>query len=404
MFGVMLLVVIGSIAFTMIQLQLAPVAQKQAEAQQFTDVQADFQQFSHAVSTSAHGSPSSAVIKMGVHYPRYLILVQPPGPTGRLHTGPKTQIELSNVHSPNQDVSDAIQNNEIVYTTAPLIYRPSYTQFQPPPKFVVSGGLVYTKYQGGTTILSDQSFVRGRRISLTALNSSMSVGKRGPLSVQTEPLSASTETVPVTGDGTSMTLTLHSTLSVTLWEQILSEQYDANNGGCTYDADTAYVCGITKPTSDTIRLTFEHRSSSDPLVYHLAGSLVGVRSVHQPLATGNPDANYTVHVSMKNPTIPWNGSKNLVVEVRDRFGNPVSNQVVAAEIVTTGSNTGHLGQSESTTYVEEPTDVNGQGSFRYTAASDPEPSQENTKTVEVRVWFGSQIPAHEVTFTITVQG
>jgi len=404
MFGVMLLIVIGSVAFTMAQLELAPAAQKQAEATQYTHVEADFQQLSHAVSTAAHGSSSSAVIEMGVHYPRYLFLIQPPGPTGVLHTGPKNQVQLAHVHSPNQDVQDAIHNHKIVYSTAPLIYRPSYNQFQPPPEINVSGGLLYTSYQGGTTILSGQSLVRGRHISLTTLNSSMSVGKRGPLSVQTQPLSASSETVPVTGDGTSMVLTLHSTLSASMWKQVLSRQYDANNGGCTYDADTSYICGITKPSSDTVKLTFEHRTSSNPLVYHLAASLVGVRSINQPLAASRPGANYTVHVSSKTPDVPWNGSRNLQIQVRDRFGNPVSDTVVTAKIVTTGSNTGHLGQSASTTQVQSPTGENGEVSFHYTAASDPKPSQSNTKTVKIRVWFGSQTPAHKVTFTITEQG
>lgn len=404
MFGVMLLIVIGSVAFTMAQLELAPAAQKQAEANQYTHVEADFQQLSHAVSTSAHGSSSSAVIEMGVHYPRYLFLIQPPGPSGVLHTGPKTQLQLTHVHSPNQDVADAIHNQKIVYSTAPLIYRPSYHQFQPPPEINVSGGLLYTTYQGGTTVLSGQSLVKSRQISLTVLNSSISVGKRGPLSVQTQPLSASTATVPVTGEGSSMTLTLHSTLSASMWKQILSHQYDANNRGCTYDADTSYICGIAKPSSDTVKLTFEHRTSSNPLVYHLASSLVGVRSINQPLAASTPSANYTVHVSSKTPNVPWNGSQNLQVQVRDRFGNPVSDTVVTAKIVTTGSNTGHLGQSASTTQIQSPTGENGKAAFHYTAASDPKPSKSNTRTVKVRVWFGSQTAPHTVTFMITEQG
>lgn len=404
MLGVMMLVVIGSVGFTLMQLQLAPVAQQRAEATQYTNVEADFQQLSHAVSTASQGSSSSAVIEMGVNYPHYLVLIQPPGPTGVLHTGQQSQMRLNNVHSPNQDVQDAIQNNQIVYSTAPLEYRPSYNQFQPPPQITLSGGLLYTQYQGGTTVLDGQSLVNGRQISLTTLNSSISVGKREPLSVQTRPLSASTQTVPITGNGQSLTLTLHSQMSTETWKQILAQQYDRDNSGCSYDSDTAYICEITKPSSDRVRLTFEHRTEENPLVYHLAASLVEVRTIHQPLATNTPAANYTVHVSTANPNVPWNGSANLVVQVRDRYGNPVSQEVVTAEIVTSGSNTGYLGQQPGTTTVEQPTRQNGQVSFRYTAPPDPKPSETNTKTVEVEVWFGSQTDAHKVTFTINVQG
>jgi len=408
MLGVLLLVVIGSVTFTMAQLDLAPVVQKRTEAHHYTTVEGNFQHVFQAVQSAGHGTASSATIQMGATYPRYLFLIQPPGPEGTLTTAnSSSRLSLTTkrgngLHSPVSGVDSMLQhqNRKLQYSTVHLRYQPSYIRFQPPPVMTVTGATASTTYEGGTTVLGGQTVVSGREISLRAMNGSIALGQRDPLLIQTSPLSASTQKIPINGNGNSLQLTLWSRLSKKTWKTILAQQYShPSTSPCSYRGGTQDVCNITKPDANHVTLTFKHGTQNNSLNYYVSSALVGVRTVHQARLAASPPADYMVHVSPKSQSVPKKGQTNLVVQVRDNFSNPYAGEKVHAKI--RGGN-GHFGSSSSSITSEAKiTQQQGRVTFRYNAP-------DRNTTAHVLVWFGNSqygpTPQRKkVTFTVKVQ-
>jgi hypothetical protein len=130
-----------------------------------------------------------------------------------------------------------------------------------------------------------------------------------------------------------------------------------------------YVEGVYEvPGEDAVNVSLEQG-----VTYELRMAKVGVGS-----ATSEEGAEYVTAVQGDGVSIAEAGSQKLVVEVRDRFNNPVSNVTVDASIVQSA------GAGDDVTPSSATTDSDGEATFTYEAPEDVT----GTQAAKVNATFG----------------
>lgn len=385
MFGLLMLIILSTIAFTLLQTQVAPTVQQRTEVDHFRQAQGDLQRIQNSlVVTATQGVPRSVTMRMGSQYPSYLLLVQPPGPSGRLQTAPGT-IELRNVKAVDSDVKDAFPvDNTLSLQAQRLAYTPVYRQ-SPSPTITVSSAGAIIQYPGGNRTVGEQQLVAGRQLGIVNVSGGFVIGGTDPRTLQMSPLSASPETITVTNTGsTPLKLVIETPYTnETLWRnRILRGEFDGD-GSCSPDTDARYVCNVTSQSArQQVTLTLETGTR-----YQLSTALIGLRTVQQPLPTTRPPASYLVHDSPESVSLAWGRRTTLTGQVRDRYHNPEPGWEVHARVKAgTDGTQGTI--NEGKIEADIVSERQGMVTIRYKAPSDPDPDTQDTGTDFVMVWIG----------------
>lgn len=325
----------------------------------------------HATAETGNSYPVS--VPLGTSYRARLVAVNPPAPSGRLASHPEPNVTLSNLTTSD---GEAPLVGGIEYRTRSVSYRPEYNAYGSAPVTRYGATVLYDTFDDGATIArSNQTLLSGDTISLPLLRGRLNTTGAGTATLDPNPLSTPASTVPVTGDGTGpVTVTVPTAMPNASWQPLLTGELQANGGNlrgydCT-DPETGQPRSDTEPCG---LLTLE----LDPDVeYALAVAVVGVGSTDEVVGREA----YVVATAGNDTVVPEGGRQRVVVQVRDRFNNPVSGITVSAATDNESAN--------DTITAEAVTMEDGRATLVYA----PPENVSNDITVETEVWFDGERP------------
>ncbi|WP_136716292.1 Ig-like domain-containing protein [Halorientalis salina] len=308
MFGLAVLLV------ALVQLNAVPAANQQVEFEHNQRAQGDMQEFQEVLTrTAATGVEGTVKIEAGTGYPTRLFLFNPPRATGSLDLSESGTATLDNARAAGE-AGDYLNGTERSFATKSVRYQPNYNEYRNAPTTVYENGVLYNRYESDQSLVQERgALVSGRRISVVALQGRLSTASAHSVSVGVTPVSGPARTVSVADDGTPITLTVPTELSVDDWEAILDDERTANGG---------YVADI-RPGPDEGTVTIELQQG---VTYDLRLAALGLGSDFE--RTTAPQ--YLVDVGESRSTVPENTTQQFTVEVRDRYNNPVSDVAVTA--------------------------------------------------------------------------
>ncbi|MCU4801382.1 Ig-like domain-containing protein [Halobacteria archaeon HArc-gm2] len=387
--GAVLLFATLIIAFSSYQAFVVPQQNQAVEFSHNQQVQGELQDLRNAiVSMPGGGSTTATSVTLGTTYPSRALAQNPGPPSGSLRTegtgDERVAFSIRNATATGE-TGDVWDGSLRSYDTGVVSYDPSYNVYDGAPLSVYDHSVLYNEFRSGTIVTAGQTVVDGRTISLVAVNGSLERTSTGATSVDVRPVSSSEETVLVEApnDDSPVTVNLTSRLPASRWQTLLDGE--------------AHVRDVTEPPSDapgefrTVRITL------DPgVTYRLQLTKVGIGT----RVRSEPPAYLTREGGPVEP-VTKGQSRDVTVEVRDAYNNPVAGVSVNASVG--GVNTGSLVQN--TVY----TDADGHATFTYetTGSTSADTHQINATTnasaaLDARPFDGSR--PKNVTVDVRVQG
>lgn len=341
-----------------------------------------------AVSMPGRTTPQSASVNLGVRYPARVIFVNPGPASGSLRTVGTTdesqEIIIENASAIDEgdhiSVDDFWDGSEQTYNTGALEYRPGYNLYQNAPRTIYEHSVLFNEFEreDATLPITDQAIIDNDRITLVALNGSLSENRVGRASVDFKPVSTQTRIVDITDDEEQGNITLHlpTRLSLEEWQSLVS------------DEDTVTVTESNRFDSG-IELEFD--SGAD---YELQLAKVGLGTK----VTETEEA-YLNGVSGNSDVISDDQSHTLTIEVRDEFNNPKGG------VTVTGSAEGGDLKNE-----ERETRNDGKATFEYEPDELGSPGDRETHQLNFSIQYApdtelshdSSTPEN-ITMSVTVE-
>jgi PKD repeat protein len=382
-----------SILILAVSLWQAQVIPQQNESVEYTHnqrVQDDMKDV-RTVLVSAPGERSirSVSVDMAPAYPPRSVFVNPGPPAGTLRTvgtgNGSLNVTVNNATAVDDgETADFWTGAPRSYDTGGLVYEPNYNVYTEAPVTVYENSVLYNSLRSGANVtLAGQDLIDGRTITLVALNGSLARTTSDTYTVDPKRLSSSTRSITITNTSGNVTVSFASRRDATWWNETLSDQLDPPG---TADDPDAYVVDV--------------RSSPLPGPYHnVTLELEGDETYTLQLArvgvgsnTVKPEAAYVTDVDGNGSSVPEGSTQQVVVEVRDRFNNPVADVRVNASVAT-----GSLKKTQVTT------DGDGRAVFTYNAPDnvDNEVTVRLNTTFEAGVSPGSSSFDHETQHNVT---
>ena len=357
--GAVLLFGVLIIAFSSYQAFAVPEQNREVEFNHNQQVQTQLQDLRNAI-VSVPGQPSQQAVsvQLGTRYPSRLVATNPGPPSGLLYTdGTNDESRNLTVHNAEAITPETADywtgTTPRHYNTGAIAYKPEYNVYGGAPETVYEHSVVYNQFRDADVTRSEQAMVDGRDITLVALNGSMSRSESGSVTVDVQPKSQSSRTVRVTNatETSNVSVSFLSRLPASEWEGLLADEIDPNPGNTSNETYIANVTETEGPGSlNEITIVFE-RGATYRLKMAKAG--VGTRVTDESEA-------YLTTVGNKNVSVAKGDSKEIVLELRDAYNNPVS------DVEVNGSVEGNAGTLDRTTAT---TDSDGQVTFEYQTGS-----------------------------------
>jgi hypothetical protein len=344
--GAVLLLGILVVVMSIYQVSVVPAQNENVEFQHSLDVQSDLEELRGAILASGTGGGSRpATVTLGTRYPSRTIFINPPPATGSIRTVNHSRIVVSNARADGEVGHFWTGGVNRSYSSKAVVYEPNYRVFGNAPNTTYESSLVYNQFENGRqTAVTEQSLIEGRQITLVAVNGTLRSAQSGTVTVDAAAVSASSRTVTVSDGGDPIVLRIPSAASNRTWERVLRAEGELDPDGIA--GNDRYVRKVRPAGDDSVRLVLE-----TGVEYDLRLARVG-------LGTGvsGAGAAYVTDVELPGPTVDNDTAHRAVVEVRDRFNNPVSGREVTA-----GASAGSFDRAT------RKTDERGRASFRYTA-------------------------------------
>jgi hypothetical protein len=355
--GTVLLFAVLIVLLSTYQASVVPQQNEQVEFNHNQQVQSQLQDLRDGLlRTAATGSGGSASVALGTQYPVRALFVNPASPSGTLQTTPVAEVRLENAEAAGE-TGDYWNGDSRVFETRGLTYAPLYHVYQNPPATVYRNGVLYNRFDDANRIVAGQRLVRGNTISMVALTGRLSESSSTSASVDFRPVSSATRTVTVENeDGEAVTLVVPTELSASTWEALLESELDPEQN----DPEKHVTAVENVGGADAVRIVLE------PGVYELEMAKVGVGS---DVTEVGP--HYVTDVRGDDESVAEGTSQKLVMEVRDRYNNPVTGAKVNLSINSTDPNDPddalvHQGESKRS-FEDLRTDSEGQVTVRFEA-------------------------------------
>ncbi|MFB6361651.1 MAG: hypothetical protein ABEH59_10065 [Halobacteriales archaeon] len=384
--GAVLLFGFLAIAFSVYQGVVVPNQNQAIEIAHNEQVQGSLQELRNAVREAGlAGTQRSVSIELGAAYPPRAVAVNFGHSVGQLRSVPFGAITVHNVSATDRETADyvGVTNTTLgPFATQALVYRPSYTFYGTAPITRLEHSVLYNQFPNGVNrFITNQGLIQGRQITLVTLAGNLSAARSGTVTVDTVCLSPASDRVAFTNSGGPITITFRSRLSVNTWTELLSDEYDP--GGT---ASSRHVQAVSQPRPELVSIVLE-----PGVTYELALAKVSLGP-----GSGTPEPRYLTALTGNNPSVPEGGTWQLVVEVRDRFNNPVSNVSVRAIIANSANGSD---PAEAVAPGSRPTDIRGRAAFVYTAPTEVNHTQ--AAAIDLTIAGGST-PEEVVTVELSV--
>lgn len=347
------------------QVTIVPDQNKEIEFNHNERVQQDMGELQGAISSvAATGASESVSVETGLRYPTRLLLLNPGPVSGTLRTEEVGggEIVLSNVEATNVETRDYLDFGSSPgesFATRNVVYDPSYNLYDNAPETTYLSTVLYNDFKDGVTIKDKGNLISGNRITLIVVDGELSTSSVSSTSLSPEPLSAPARTVSVTGDGGDITITVPTQLDNSTWEdEILDDEIASGN-----------VVAINQ-NGDAVDIVLDGDKT-----YELRMAKIGVGS-----GTTEEDAHYLTDIRGDDTSVQVNGKQKIVLEVRDRFNNPVTDATVNLSVDGSGElQTENQGPSPDLDDVEA--DDSGHVTATYIA---PSSISTNPKEIDVK--------------------
>ncbi|WP_411964245.1 hypothetical protein [Haloferax sp. YSMS24] len=351
----------------MVQVSAVPAWNQQTEFEHLQSVESEFATFDERIAKASSGTPSRATIEAGVDYPTRALFLSPAAGSGTIRTTDPTTASIANAQSVGS--SAGYWNGDVhEFDQQLFVYQPDYRYLQSDPALTHEGVVRYTQYESGD-VGATQSLVDGNRISLVLLEGDVNVGAQDATTFSVVPVSAGTDYISVTDNGTPIEISLATRLSESTWNELLASEPNAHVASYT-----------TGPDYNTVVVQL-----AGGKVYDLHIARVGIDTPGTP-----QDPEYIVDISGDGETLPPGASHLAVVEVRDAQNNPVVDAKVATDHARV--------EARDTGTWSTSTDEAGRATFVYTAPSSPDGVVPDSFDVYVKDGDGNEID--RVTFDV----
>jgi len=350
--GAVLLFAVLIILLALWQAVIVPNQNEEIEFNHNEDLQQQMTELRSTVNTMPDArSTRSVTLDLGVRYPSRSIFRNPPPVRGTVETiggpsGPMTAtIENASAVEREGNTGTYWDGDARRYGTKAIQYRPAYNRYANAPRTIYEHSVLFNEFdtEQQDLSLSDQTLVRGDRLSLITVNGSLSESRVDSSSVDFRPVSTETETVVVEPDGGPITLELPTRLSQGEWRTVFEDVQ-------TVDASNVVVNDSAFPGNEDLGLLRVRLDETDgdgnTQTYRLRLAKVGV-------GAGVTDTRpaYVTQVSGDESVIERGETQSLSVQVRDEYNGPVSGVQVnlsaegglfanGADTVTTTTGTG----------------------------------------------------------------
>ncbi|UIP01146.1 Ig-like domain-containing protein [Halobaculum sp. CBA1158] len=325
------------VALSTYQATVVPDQNREVEFLHNQEVQTDMVELSNGiVATGRTGDATPTTVSLGTRYPSRAFFVNPPPASGTLRTNGSTpNATLEGVEVVGDSEANDYWGTAGSFDTRFLTYEPRYNLYREAPTTRYEPGGLRNEFPSGRSLnVTDQQLIDGDRITLVLVRGDLD--RNGVSSVSVDPSAVSVVTRRERVNGT-MDITVPTTRSAAEWAG--PELLDVENNG--------YVESVSPgPVADTVTVEL-----NDSRNYSLGIAVVDVG----PSDRESPDPAY-IDVERAPGTTSVGDTREVVVEVRDRYGNPVSD--VAVEGETNAS--GELADSSVVT------DGEGRAVFEYT--------------------------------------
>jgi hypothetical protein len=303
------------VSLSLYQATVVPQQNEQVEFRHSQAVQQDMVDLRNAIVRSAAKGPSQpTTVRLGTEYPPRTLFVNPPPPVGRLSSGEPLSarsrgtgnVTLANVSVVgSEETADFLAGSRNVSTTA-VVYRPDYNEYGSAPTTVYENSVLYNQFAGGNVTLANQTLVDGRTITVVTLAGDTSLARTRAAAVDPRALSAATRTVTVQDNTTgNLTVTVPTSLPRDRWATLTSRE--------------PFVVDVRDAGPGRVQLVLSNRTTYDLRMARI-GIGTGARA---------PDAAYLT-ATQTPESVPAGESTRVVLEVRDRFNNPVSGRELSA--------------------------------------------------------------------------
>jgi hypothetical protein len=346
--GSILLFGFAVIALSSYQAFVIPQENEQVEFDHNQKVQSQILDLrSSLIRTGGIGTQQSTTVNLGTTYPSRTILLNPSPPTGTLRTGNDQSVIIRNA-SASGETGHYWDGSDRTFTTNPIQYRPGYNVYDSAPTSNIEHSIFYNRFDDGTVLTeSSQPLISGRSLSFVLVDGDYSRSESGSVSVDTEPVSTSSNRVAVESSNGPVTIQFETRLNNETWTELLENQYVSNGGHIENQS-------FSEGTPNTLTLKLEAG-----VTYNLRVAKVGIGS-----DISQPSTAYITDVEGDGATIPEGGAQKLTAEVRDGLNNPLSGENVCAEVVDPA------GGGDSVTPSEVVTNEDGQVQFTYNAPNN----------------------------------
>lgn len=371
------------ITFAIYQGVVIPQQNRSVEFEHNQAVQVSMQDLRNAIrQTATAGAEASVSIALGADYPRRVLGLNPGITAGSLQTESMGAVTVDNVTATDSEVAQYFGNSTTSlgpFETKSLTYRPVYTHYSQAPIIRYENTLAYNQFPSGVNLtITNQAVVDGRKITLVTLAGNVSATRRGTVTVDTQTVSTATNTVPITNENGPINITIATRLTAADWTDLLADELDP-----TGTESDKFVSAVEQTGPHQVSIVLE-----PGVVYEFRLAKVGVGS-----GVSDTDARYIVDETGNGTSVTENGTQQLVVEVRDRFNNPVSNVSVQAQV------TSSAGTDDAVSPSSRVTDADGRAVITYLAPNDVHCAQE----ADIEASFDGDGTANEtVTFHVRV--
>ncbi|WP_435128031.1 Ig-like domain-containing protein [Halobaculum sp. D14] len=306
--GVVILFGFLVVAMSMYQATVVPQQNEEVEFRHSQAVQNDIVRLGNSIdATGRAGSAPPATVKLGTRYPTRTFFVNPPPASGSLRTEPGGSLSLSNVTvlSTTGGEANDYWTGGRNFSSKFVVYQPQYNEYREAPVTRYESTAVVNDFGEQSLVLDEPTVVDGDKITLVTVNGTLS--RNGVQLVSVDPSAVSTIDRRETVSG-NLTIVVPTTLSATTWSNKLLDD----------ELAAGWVTEITQVGADRVRI---HLNASRD--YSLGVAAVGVG---RDVAATNEPAYVDV---VRAPGAADPGSvREVVVEVRDKYGNPVTNTQV----------------------------------------------------------------------------
>ncbi|WP_256392294.1 PKD domain-containing protein [Natronoarchaeum rubrum] len=372
--GAVLLFAALIIAMTGYQATVVPDQNAEVELAHSEQVQSGMIELRNAIVSPDGRTQRDVTIPLGTRYPERTLFINPAPPSGQLETI-RGQLNVSNVSVSGPGEAGDYWGSGRTFSTGLIEYRPNYNELDDAPTTVIEGSLVYNRFENAERTVAEPTFIDGTRISLVALQGSVSASTSGSERISVHTGRQSTRTVPVRGTaGENVTISLPTLRSESAWDEYLGDADHVSDWSVTRTPGSSY---------GTLEIVFDRfDESGQPIEYDLSVAEVGLDE-----SVGSPEAKYVTPVETGEWTVYSGSSTAVSFEVRGRYDDPIAGRRVNLSVVEgRGELVSDSGRGRTVTAT---TDADGRVEVAYVAGSD------ETGDVTIGASSSTALPANE---------